>query len=367
MLSDDETWMAWALMLGRRAMGSSGENPAVGCVIIKDGFPVGLGWTGEGGRPHAETEALAMAGEAARGAIAYVSLEPCAHHGRTPPCAEALIAAGLWRVVTTMEDPDPRVAGRGHAILHAAGIEVTTGVLADEARRDLAGFLSRVARGRPHVMLKLAMSRDGMIAAERGRPTTITGDAANARVHLMRARADAIMVGVSTVLADDPLLTCRLPGMENRSPIRVVSDSRLSIPPTSRLVATAGEVPLWLLTTVGPDRDSARALTAAGAVVIACRATDDGKVDLLDGLQQLAARGIGRLMVEGGAHMARALLEADLVDEAVFITAPMELGEGGLPALAGLDTAVVTGGGRFHLVDEERLGPDTLKAYERSR
>ncbi len=367
MLSDDETWMARALMLGRRAMGASAENPAVGCVIVKDGFPVGLGWTGEGGRPHAEPLALAMAGRAAKGATAYVSLEPCAHHGRTPPCAAALIEAGLKRVITAIEDPDPRVAGRGHAILRAAGIEVATGVKAEEARRDLAGFLSRITRKRPHVMLKLAVSRDGMIAAERGRPTAITAELANARVHLMRARADAIMVGISTVLADDPLLTCRLPGMEKRSPVRVVSDSRLSIPLASRLVTSAREVPLWVLTTAKADAKAAGALKAAGADIIACKATADGKVDLTDALAHLAERGIGRLMVEGGAHMARALIEADLVDEAVFLTAPADLGEGGLPALAGLDLAVVTGSGRFRLFDEEMLGVDRLRAYERSR
>ena len=270
MAASDETWMGRALMLGRRAMGRSGDNPAVGCVIVKDGFPVGLGWTGEGGRPHAEPLALAMAGDQARGATAYVSLEPCAHHGRTPPCAEALVKAGLARVVTTIEDPDRRVAGRGHAILRAAGITVETGVLADAARRDLAGFLSRITRHRPHVFLKLAMSRDGMIAAERGKPTAITGGLAGARVHLMRAEADAIMVGVSTVLADDPLLTCRLPGMQQRSPIRVVSDSRLSTPLSSRLIATAGEVPVWVLTTADAEKAKADALTAAGATIIAC-------------------------------------------------------------------------------------------------
>ncbi len=367
MATRDETWMAWALMLGRRAMGRTGDNPAVGCVIVKDGFPVGLGWTGEGGRPHAETQGLAMAGEAARGATAYVSLEPCAHHGRTPPCAEALVKAGLSRVVTTIEDPDPRVAGRGHAIVRAAGLTVETGVLADEARRDLAGFLSRVTRHRPHVFLKLAMSRDGMIAAERGKPTAITGEAAGARVHLMRAEADAIMVGVSTVLADDPLLTCRLPGMQERSPVRVVSDSRLSTPLSSRLIATAGEVPVWVLTTGDAQKAKAEALTAAGATIIACKATADGKVDLHDAMAQLAERGINRLMVEGGAHMARALIEADLVDEAIFLTAPKDLGSGGLPALAGLDLDAVIASPRFNLVAEEKLGADTLRAYERSR
>jgi diaminohydroxyphosphoribosylaminopyrimidine deaminase/5-amino-6-(5-phosphoribosylamino)uracil reductase len=367
MPDNDERWMARALMLGRRAMGASGENPAVGCVIVAGGYPAGLGWTGEGGRPHAEPLALAMAGAAARGATAYVSLEPCAHHGRTPPCAEALAKAGVARVVTAMEDPDPRVSGRGHAILRAAGITVEAGVLADEARRDLAGFLSRITAGRPHVMLKLAMSRDGMIAAERGRPNAITGGVSRARVHLMRARADAIMVGVSTVVADDPLLTCRLPGLEQRSPVRVVSDSRLSIPLSSRLIATAGEVPVWLLATVAAPGERASALAAAGAGIIACKATGDGKVDLADALEHLAARGINRVMVEGGAHLARALIAADLVDEAVFLTAPLDLGEGGLPALAGLDRAAVTASPDFTLVDEEKLGADTLKAYERSR
>ncbi len=367
MAGSDEQWMARALMLGRRAMGRSGDNPAVGCVIVKSGFPVGLGWTGEGGRPHAETQGLAMAGDQARGATAYVSLEPCAHHGRTPPCAEALVKAGLKRVVTTIEDPDPRVAGRGHAILRAAGITVETGVLADAARRDLAGFFSRVTRHRPHVFLKLAMSRDGMIAAERGKPTAITGEPAGARVHLMRAEADAIMVGVSTVLADDPLLTCRLPGMEQRSPVRVVSDSRLSIPLSSRLIATAREVPLWVLTTAEAEKAKAGAVTAAGAIVIACNQTADGKVDLCDAMAQLASRGINRLMVEGGAHMARALIDEDLVDEAIFLIAPRNLGQGGLPALAGLGLGAVTASPRFVLVDEEMLGTDTLKAYERTR
>jgi diaminohydroxyphosphoribosylaminopyrimidine deaminase/5-amino-6-(5-phosphoribosylamino)uracil reductase len=367
MSNDDARWMAHALALGRRAMGASAENPAVGCVIVKDGFPVGVGWTGEGGRPHAEPTALAMAGDEARGATVYVSLEPCAHHGRSPPCAEALIKAGVARVVTTIEDPDPRVAGRGHALLRQAGIAVTIGILAEEARRDHAGFLSRITRSRPHVMLKLAMSRDGMIAAERGRPTAITGAIASSRVHLMRARADAIMVGVSTVVADDPLLTCRLPGLERRSPVRVVSDSRLATPPASRLMLTAREVPVWLLATPSSDAGAARVLEGAGAEIVFCRPMPDGKVDLADALMRLGRRGINRLMVEGGAHLARAFIEADLVDEAAFFTAPVDLGEGGLPALAGLQIECVTHGAAFRRVSSEPLGPDTLTVYERCR
>ena len=218
MTTDDPRWMDYALRLGRRALGTTAENPNVGCVIVKNGQVQGVGWTQPGGRPHAETEALAMAGEGARGATAFVTLEPCAHHGRTGPCAEALVRAGVVRVVTALEDPDPRVSGAGHAILRAAGGTVETGMGAAEARRDLAGFLTRIIWKRPYVILKLAVSADGKIAARTGEKTAITGPEANARVHLLRAQCDAVLVGMGTVPIDDPLLTCRLPGLEARSP-----------------------------------------------------------------------------------------------------------------------------------------------------
>jgi diaminohydroxyphosphoribosylaminopyrimidine deaminase / 5-amino-6-(5-phosphoribosylamino)uracil reductase len=361
----DARWMEHALRLGRRTLGATGANPAVGCVIIADGRLVGAGWTGLGGRPHAETGALAMAGDAVRGATAFVTLEPCSHHGRTAPCAEALIAAGVARVVTSIEDPDPRVAGRGHAALQAAGITVETGLLADEARSDLAGYLSRIVRKRPHVVLKLAVSADGKIAETAGAPTAITGEAARNRVHAVRAEADAVLVGVSTVMADDPLLTCRLPGLEDRSPVRVVSDSRASLPLDSRLARTAGAVPVWLLTLAGEDEPRVRALAERGVVLIACVATADGKVDLADALRHLAERGINRVLAEGGARMARALVEADLVDEVYLLSASKELGPGGLDALAGLPLSAITENERFRPAGKEWLGEDHLSVYER--
>ena len=358
----DARWMEHALRLGRRTLGATGSNPAVGCVIVADWQLVGAGWTAEGGRPHAETRALAMAGEAARGATAYVTLEPCSHHGRTGPCAEALVNAGLTRVVTGIEDRDPRVAGRGHAVLEDAGIAVETGLLADHVRRDLAGYLSRNFRKRPHVALKLAVSSDGKIAETPGAPTAITGEAARNWVHALRAECDAILVGVSTVLADNPDLTCRLPGLESRSPIRVISDSRASLPPDSRIARSAGTVPVWLLTLAG----EAPELTGLGVELVACAPTDDGKVDLADALGRLAGRGINRVLAEGGARMARALLEADLVDEVYLLSASKELGAGGLDALAGLPLSTIAGPGLFRATGEEWLGDDRLNVYERA-
>lgn len=358
--------MEHALHLGRRNSGSTGANPAVGCVIIAGGRLVGAGWTDVGGRPHAEIAALAMAGDEARGATAYVTLEPCSHHGRTPPCADALIAAELARVVTSLDDPDLRVSGRGHAALAAAGIAVETGLLAEAARRDFAGYLSRNIRKRPYVLLKLAVSSDGKIAATPGLPTAISGEAARNWVHGLRAEVDAVMVGVSTVVADDPLLTCRLPGLESRSPVRVISDSRASLPPGSRLARGAGTVPVWLMTLAGEDELPARALAGLGVVLIGCRPTADGKVDLADALRRLAERGINRVLAEGGARMARALLEADLVDEVCLLSASKELGAGGLDALAGLPLSAITASECFRPTGEEWLGEDQLSVYERA-
>src|SRR5438093_45669 len=240
--------MLAALALARRGLGNVWPNPAVGCIIVKDGRVAGRGWTQPGGRPHAETEALARAGEAARGATAYVSLEPCSHWGRTPPCADALIAAGVRRVVVALEDPDPRVAGSGLARLRAAGIAVETGLGAAAAAEINAGFFQRVRFGRPLVTLKLASSLDGRIATASGESRWITGPPARDHAHLLRATHDAILVGTGTVLADDPQLTCRLPGLARRSPVRVVIDRHLRIPPSARLIAEARQVPTWVVT-----------------------------------------------------------------------------------------------------------------------
>lgn len=355
-MNADRRWMDYALRLGRRALGSTAENPPVGCVLVRDGRVLGVGWTQPGGRPHAETEALKMAGGQASGATAYVTLEPCAHHGRTGPCAEALVKAGIARVVTAIEDPDPRVSGRGHAILRAAGVAVDGAVGAEEATYDLAGFLTRIAKKRPYVTLKIGVSADGKIAAGPHQRTAITGPEVKARVHLLRAQSDAILVGLSTVLIDDPELTCRLPGMEARSPIRIVVDTRLSIPSKAKLVQTAEQVPVWILST-------RKGGVSKGITVIDCRQTPNGWVDFADALEQLALRGINRLLVEGGSHISQSLLEADLVDEVQLFQNPVVIGPQGIDAIDEMPLANLAN--QFRQSKKEVLGSDTLTVYER--
>jgi diaminohydroxyphosphoribosylaminopyrimidine deaminase/5-amino-6-(5-phosphoribosylamino)uracil reductase len=356
-MSADQTFMARAARLGHRALGTTAENPPVGCVIVKDGAIVGLGWTQAGGRPHAEIQALKMAGEKARGATAYVTLEPCAHHGRTPPCADALVQAGVARVVTAFEDPDHRVSGEGFAILRRAGIAVETGIGIDEAYPALAGFLTRIAKKRPYVVLKLALSADAKIAEAPGHRTAITGPEVKARTHLVRAQADAILVGLGTVLADDPDLTVRLPGLEACSPIRVVADPKLAIPRTSRLVRTAGEVAVWLLS-LEPGA------VAPGVEVLTCRPDPQGHIDLADALAKLAEHGINRVLAEGGARLARSLLEKGLVDELLLFRSPKVLGPQGVDGFAGLALEQVMAD--FRAQREERLGDDLLSVYVRA-
>lgn len=355
-MSADLRWMEYAQRLGRRALGTTSENPPVGCVIVKDGRLLGVGWTQPGGRPHAETEALKMAGEKASGATAYVTLEPCAHYGRTGPCAAALVNARIARVVTAIEDPDPRVSGGGHAMLKTAGVTVETGLCIKEATRDLAGFLTRITGKRPYVILKIGISADGKIAAGPGLRTPITGPEANARVHLMRAQSDAILVGLGTVLIDDPDLTCRLPGMATRSPIRIVADTRLSIPPNARLVKTASAVPVWILST-------RKGNVGAGITVIDCKQTQFGWVDFVDAFQRLAERGINNLMVEGGSHVSHSLLQADLVDEVQLFQSPIIIGPQGTDAIAGMPLSQLDI--RYKHSAKETLGTDTLTVYER--
>jgi diaminohydroxyphosphoribosylaminopyrimidine deaminase/5-amino-6-(5-phosphoribosylamino)uracil reductase len=353
-MNADHILMTLAARLGLRALGTTGENPPVGCVIVKDGAIVGLGWTQAGGRPHAETEALGMAGEKARGATAYVTLEPCAHHGRTPPCAEALIQAGVARVVTAFVDPDPRVSGEGFAMLQRAGIDMVAGIGVTAAHAALAGFLTRIVKKRPYVTLKLALSADVKIAETAGRRTEITGAEVKARSHLMRAQADAILVGLGTVLVDDPDLTCRLPGLEARSPIRVVADSKLAIPWTSHLVRTAGQVPVWLLSL---DQGA----VPPGVTILACRPDPQGHIDLADALAKLAEHGVNRILAEGGARMASSLIENGLVDELLLFRSDKILGPQGVDGFAGLSLGKVMAD--FRPVREERLGADVLSVY----
>jgi diaminohydroxyphosphoribosylaminopyrimidine deaminase / 5-amino-6-(5-phosphoribosylamino)uracil reductase len=361
----DRRFMQLALTLGRRGLGRTWPNPAVGAVVVKDGVIVGRGWTQVGGRPHAEPVALAQAGEAARGATLYVTLEPCSHVGKSPPCADAVIAAGVKRVVSAIEDPNPDVAGQGHARLRAAGIAVDVGLEAEEAARAHAGHFRRVREHRPHVILKLAVSADDKIAARGHTQVAISGDAAKARVHLLRAQCDAIMVGIGTVLSDDPLLTCRLPGMEARSPVRVVLDRSSRIPAQSRLVRSARSTPLWIVTSNGAEAPAAAMLGAAGAQVIRVASTPQG-LDLSDVLHALAGRGITRLLVEGGARVASSFVAADLVDEFWLLRGPKPIGADGVAALGALPLSAITQSPAFRLHDSESLGPDTLTVYERA-
>jgi diaminohydroxyphosphoribosylaminopyrimidine deaminase / 5-amino-6-(5-phosphoribosylamino)uracil reductase len=363
----DQRFMALALTLGRRGQGRTWPNPAVGAVVVRDGVMVGRGWTQPGGRPHAEPEALKRAGEAARGATLYVTLEPCSHFGKSPPCADAIIAAGIARVVSAIEDPNPEVAGQGHARLRAAGITVDIGLGAVEAARDHAGHFRRVRDKRPHVILKLAVSSDDRIAAAGHKPVAISGEAAKARVHLLRAQCDAILVGIGTVLADDPLLTCRLPGMEARSPVRVVLDPRLRIPGTSRLVQSARETPLWVVASELAEAPAAMKLGAAGAQVIrlAPSKTSLG-LDLAAVLHALADKGITRLLVEGGARVASSFVAAGLVDEVWLLRGPNPIGADGVAALDALPLTTITQSPVLKLRASETLQKDTLTIYERN-
>jgi diaminohydroxyphosphoribosylaminopyrimidine deaminase/5-amino-6-(5-phosphoribosylamino)uracil reductase len=364
----DQRFMALALSLGRRGQGRTWPNPAVGAVVVKDGVIVGRGWTQPGGRPHAEPEALARAGEAARGATLYVTLEPCSHFGKSPPCADAVIAAGIVRVVSAIEDPNPEVAGQGHARLRAAGITVDIGPGAVEAARDHAGHFRRIRDKRPHVILKLAVSPDDKIAAAGHKPVAITGEAAKARVHLLRAQCDAILVGIGTVLSDDPMLTCRLPGMEARSPVRVVLDRALRMPGTSRLVHSARETPLWVMTSNLSEAPAAMKLGAAGAQVIRVPTTTTPPpgLDLAAVLHALAGKGITRLLVEGGARIASSFVAANLADEVWLLRGPNPVGADGVPALQALPLSAITQSPAFKLRASETLQSDTMTIYERT-
>ncbi|MGO9361799.1 MAG: bifunctional diaminohydroxyphosphoribosylaminopyrimidine deaminase/5-amino-6-(5-phosphoribosylamino)uracil reductase RibD [Xanthobacteraceae bacterium] len=363
--SADRRYMELALMLGRRGLGRTAPNPAVGAVVVKDGIILGRGWTAPGGRPHAEPQALARAGEAARGATLYVTLEPCSHHGKTPPCIDAVIAAGVLRVVSAIEDPNPEVAGQGHARLRAAGMAVDVGLCADEAARDHAGHFRRVRDGRPHVVLKLAVSQDGCIASAGHQRVAITGTVAQDRVHLLRAQCDAVLVGIGTALADDPLLTCRLPGMAQRSPRRVVLDSFLRLPPASRLAKSARQTELWVMASPSAEAAKAMLLGAEGAHVIRSPVADAGlRPDAV--LQELSRRGVTRLLVEGGARVAASLVAAALVDEVWLLRGPGAIGVGGIPALHDLPLQAITQSPAFRVRATETLGADILTIYDRS-
>ena len=362
----DEAFMAAAIALGRRELGRAAPNPSVGALVVREGIIVGRGWTRAGGRPHAETEALCDAGTQAAGATLYVSLEPCSHHGVTPPCAAAIIAAGVARVVSALDDPDPRVAGRGHAMLREAGVTVMTGVLAAAARRANLGHILRVTEGRPMVTLKLAETADGFAAGADDEPRLmITGAAANNVVQILRATHDAILIGSGTAHADDPRLNVRLPGLEVRRPLRVVLDTDLTLDPRANLAATARQQRTLVLAGDGAPLTREQALAAAGVEVLRIRRDTAGHTDLGAALQALAARGITRVLSEGGLGIGKSLIAGAFADEIVLLTSRLPLGHAGRPVLDTVSRAHLADSRFYRLADDGILGTDRLRRYER--
>lgn len=361
----DAGWMRTALGLARRGLGRVWPNPAVGCVIVSGDEVVGRGRTADGGRPHAEAAALAEAGGRARGATAYVTLEPCVREGRAGPCTDALIAAGVARVVVAIEDPDPRVSGAGIAALQAAGIAVEVGCLAAEAVALNRGFLRRVTSGRPMLTLKLAASLDGRIATATGESRWLTGPRARSEVHLLRAQADAILVGAGTVRSDNPRLNVRELGMSDRHPVRVVVSGTLSLPRDGHLAETAADVPLWLCHDAEAEDGRRKAWSELGAELIEIPFQADGQLDLSAMMQRLGDRGITRVLCEGGGRLAAALVEDDLVDEVICYTAGLALGSSAVPAIAEMEITALQLAPRFSLLDVAAIGPDMRSRWQR--
>lgn len=353
----DTRMMRYALRMAERGLGRTWPNPSVGCVLAKNGLVLAAATTTNQGRPHAETQALNDAGKAARGATAYVTLEPCAHHGLTPPCALALIDAGIARVVIACTDPDDRVNGKGIAMLKQAGISVSTGLLEQEALALHAGFFCCELKSRPLISMKIATSLDGKIANAAGSSQWITGEQARHYAHSLRARHDAILTGIGTALADDPALTCRLPSLEAYSPVRVILDSQLRLPLHSQLAKTAHNVPVWVLTT-SSDTAKHTALEQLGVKVSHLAALSINAV-----MEWLAAQGITSVLSEGGATLNGSLWQSGLVDRLYWFRAPIVLGNEGMDALATPITAAPSDLPRLHREDTIPLGKDLLEIY----
>ncbi len=361
--------MRMALSLARRGLGRVWPNPAVGCVLVRDDLNhriVGRGWTQSGGRPHGETEALDRAGILARGASAYVTLEPCDHQGETPPCSEALINAGVKRCVIALEDPDPRVSGAGIKRLREAGIETETGLCQDDARYLNAGFLMRVTEGRPMFTLKTATTLDGRVATARGNSKWITGGPARAFAHGLRADHDAIMIGISTALADEPSLTCRLAGLEDRSPVRIVADTSLRLTAQSPLAETTGEVPTWVITTAGADTKRRAQLENRGVMVIETEAGEDGRPDLKELARELGRRGLTRVLVESGGKLAAAMVKCGLIDRLAWFRSAKLIGGDGKGAVAAFGIDAVAEAPSFARCSIAEAGDDVFETYRRT-
>jgi diaminohydroxyphosphoribosylaminopyrimidine deaminase/5-amino-6-(5-phosphoribosylamino)uracil reductase len=364
----DDQHMAQALVLARRGLGLTWPNPSVGAIVVMPlGEIVGRGWTAPGGRPHAEANALEQAGAKAKGSSIYVTLEPCAHKGRGPACADIIVAAKPKRVVIGLRDPDPRTAGQGIARLQDAGINVEEGVLAEDAAAVTLGHVMRVTKDRPAVTLKIAVGSDGLVPRGHGRPVWVTGPDARAYGHLLRARNDAILIGRGTVAADDPTLTCRLPGMSSHSPVRVVLDRRLRTPPEAKLFAGDAMVPVWLICADGENQPNAEGLLERGGDIVPVPVDAEGLISLKDALATLAGRGITSVLVEGGPTVARAFLEADLVDEAVIYQGPNPAGDDGLTPFAGDGLDRLTESGHFTVIASRFFGPDRMTCWRRIR
>jgi diaminohydroxyphosphoribosylaminopyrimidine deaminase/5-amino-6-(5-phosphoribosylamino)uracil reductase len=357
--------MRAALALARRGLGTTWPNPSVGCVLVRDNFVVGRGYTGSGGRPHAEPTALSMAGAAARGATVYVTLEPCCHWGQTPPCTDALIQAEVARVVIAALDPDRRVNGEGVARLRAAGVDVEHGLLEAEASEDLRGFLLRTVQDRPLVTLKLASTLDGKIATGAGESRWITGPEARRMAHVLRGRHDAVLAGVGTVMADNPELTCRIAGFRPTQVVRVIVDSHLRTPVTSNLTLTAKEAPLWFLVRDGTDRARRDIFTELGAIVLQAASGDAG-IDLADGMKVLAKAGLTRVLVEGGGQVAASFIRAGLVDRIAWFHAPSVMGHDGWPAVQGFGIEKLAMMPSFTRHRVTVLGDDLLTEFKRA-
>jgi diaminohydroxyphosphoribosylaminopyrimidine deaminase/5-amino-6-(5-phosphoribosylamino)uracil reductase len=364
--ADDLAFMALALRLARRALGSAWPNPAVGCVLVREGVIVGRGWTQPGGRPHAEAVALARAGMAAAGATAYVSLEPCAHFGVTPPCADALIGAGIARVVVAVEDPDPRVCGQGGRRLRAAGVEVTTGVLAADAARLNRGFFCKVKANRPLFTLKAATSLDGRIATRTGDSRWITGEAARRAGHGLRASHDGILVGINTVIADDPALDCRLPGMAARSPVSIVADSTLRLPAAAQVVERAHERPCWVMLTARAALDRRRLLEEKGVRLIEVESGRDGRPAPKAMAAALAGLGLTRVLIEGGGTIAAAFVAAGLIDQVAWFHAPVLIGGDGRASLSPFGIERLADAPRLLPRGTWAVGSDHLGCFDRT-
>jgi diaminohydroxyphosphoribosylaminopyrimidine deaminase/5-amino-6-(5-phosphoribosylamino)uracil reductase len=360
--------MHHALRLATRGLGLTAPNPTVGAVAVKDGQLLGAGVTGRGGRPHAEPQALAQAGQSAPGATLYVTLEPCRHHGQTPPCTDAILASGVETVIIACEDPDPRMSGKGTALLREAGRSVITGICQREAEALNAGFFTRVRENRPFITLKCATSLDGNIATASYHSRWITGPLARQRGHLLRATHDAILTGIETALADNPALTCRLPGRAGDSPIRIVADSHLRLPIESQLVQTAQTTPLWIATlpeSLETEQEKVQALQAVGVEVLAVEATGESprRISLSALLTQLAERGITRLLTEGGSMLNAALLKTGKVDEVQWFRAPVLIGKDGIAAFSLFSPEEVTHAPRWQMIHRQSLGDDVLEIY----